>query len=374
MDFENRKHKSRGNGQGAVYKRGKTWEAQIVVGWLDPKDPHGNRIPVKRRKGGFKRKDLAVQYLEKLREEEGRRRRITLQQLYKEWSDLYDSRVVSSTMGNYDAAYKHFSSLHGLYIDKISADDLQRCMDACPAGHRTHQNMKCIAGLLWGYACDNDLVDRDITKNLFIGRGASVQRDPITAAEVSGIRSSIGSVRYAEYIYCLCYLGFRPGEMLELKKDMLHCTTLPADDVHPDRTVYYFINGKKTAAGKDRIVIVPDQILEIVLSRLFIPGTDLVFPMYVYSRKEGAPFKNFKPMTHEYFNKHVFQPLMLQLGFPSGKVPYCARHTYADMLKSASGSDKDKAALIGHSSYLFTQARYQSTAIADLKALVDSFE
>lgn len=368
------KAKSRGNGQGSVYKRGKTWEAQVIVGWLDPEDPHGHRIPVKRRKGGFKRKDLAVQYLDTLRNDSKKRRRVTLQQLYKEWYDSYESRVIASTMGNYDAAYKHFKSLHGLFLEDITSDDLQRCMDACPAGHRTHQNMKCVAGLLWGYACDQDLADRDITKNLFIGRGASVQRDPITDAEVASIRSAIPSYRYADYIYCLCYLGFRPGEMLELRKDMIHCATLPGKDGAPDRTVYYCVNGKKTAAGKDRIVIVPNQILDIVLSRLMIPGTDLVFPMYVFSRKEGTPFRCFKPMTHEYFNKHVFKPLMAQLGFDSKKVPYCARHTYADKLKGADGSDKDKAALIGHSDYLFTQDRYQSSAIADLTALVDTFE
>ena len=370
-----RKPKTRGNGQGTAYKRGRTWEAQVVVGWKkNKKDPTGPLIPDKRRKGGFASKKDAIQYLEKLRHEGRARKRCTLEQVYTDWSALYETRVGSSTMVNYYSAYNHFSKLHSLYMDEITPDDLQRCMDDCPAGHRTHQNMKCVAGLLWGYACDQNIIDRDITSNLFIGRGASVQRDPITKDEVAAIRGAISSVRYADYIYCLCYLGFRPGEMLELKKDMLHCTTIPADDTHPDRTVYYFINGKKTPAGKDRIVIVPDQILEIVLSRLFIPGTDLVFPMYVFSRAEGNPFRHFKPMNHEYFNKHVFKPLMASLGFPSGKVPYCARHTYADMLKNASGSDKDKAALIGHSTYLFTQQRYQSTAVADLKALVDSFE
>ena len=65
---------------------------------------------------------------------------------------------------------------------------------------------------------------------------------------------------------------------------------------------------------------------------------------------------------------------MLSLGFSGAKVPYCARHTYADLLKSASGSDRDKAALIGHSNYLFTQSAYQSSAIPDLKALVDTFK
>ena len=240
------KTKSRGNGQGTAYKRGSTWEAQVIVGWVkNKKNPTGPLVPVKRRKSGFKRKQDAINYCPTLLRQSAEKKRRTLEQVYDAWSDLYAHRVGDSTMVNYFSAYNHFRPLHGLWMDEITPDDLQRCMDDCPAGHRTHQNMKCVAGLLWGYACDQNIVQRDITENLFIGRGASVQRDPITRSEVSAIRSRIGSSRYAEYIYCLCYLGFRPGEMLELRKDMLHCSVLPADDDHPeDRTVYYFINGK----------------------------------------------------------------------------------------------------------------------------------
>ena len=366
------KHKSRGNGQGTAYKRGRTWEAQVIIGWKESES--GDKlIPVKRRKGGFHTKAEAIAYCPTLMLSGNAKKRMTMEQLYKAWSVMYEPRVGKSTMDGYKYAYKHFSPLHGTYMDIISAEDLQRCMDACKSGHRTHQNMKCIAGLLWGYAFDQNVVDKDITDNLFIGRGRSVQRDPITDDEVKAIKDSIGKVRYAEYIYCLCYLGFRPGEMLELKKDMLYSSVIPGEGDNSDIIVWYFVNGKKTDAGKDRIVIVPDQILDIVLDRMYVPGTDLVFPMYQFNRKNPPAFTGFKQMSHEYFNKHVFKPLMSSFGFSATKVPYCARHTYGDMLKNATGSDKDKAALIGHSQYLFTQNHYQSSHIADLKALVDSF-
>lgn len=366
--------KSRGNGTGTAYKRGNTWTACVTVGWVLPKDPFKPKVPVRKTKGGFKTKKDAINYCPKLLIQRNELSRITLQEAWDAWSAMYETRVIKSTMDGYKYAYNHFSTLHSLYMDQISADQLQACMDACEAGKRTHQNMKCIAGLLWGYAFDHNAVHKDITDNLYTGKGISVQRDPIEAHEVDAIFKSVGKHRYAEYIYCLCYLGFRPGEMLELKKDMLHCTILPAEDEKPEQPVWYFVNGKKTPAGKDRIVVVPDQILDIILSRLFIPGTDLMFPMYVFNRKSEPTFMKFKQMSHEYFNKHVFKPLMAAHGFSEKKVPYCARHTYADMLKSAAGSDKDKAALIGHSQYMFTQDNYQSSHINDLKTIVDSFK
>ena len=366
--------KVRGNGMGTAYKRGNSWTACVTIGWILPDDPRKQKVPVRKTKGGFKTKKDAIAYCPNLMTTGNEGKRMTMQEVWNAWSAMYTPRIVKSTMDCYKYAYQHFKLLHGTYMDLISSDDLQSCMDACKAGKRTHQNMKCIAGLLWGYAYDQNVVSKDITSNLFIGNGISVQRDPIVESEVKAIRDSIGTYRYAEYVYCLCYLGFRPGEMLELKKDMLHLTILTDDETKEQTPVWYFVNGKKTTAGKNRIVIVPNRILEYVLVRMFVPGTDLVFPMYHFNRKKLPELVEFKQMSHDYFNKHVFKPLMQKLGFSSTLVPYCARHTYADLLKQAAGSDKDKASLIGHSKYLTTVDKYQSTYIEDLKSIVDSFK
>ena len=68
----------------------------------------------------------------------------------------------------------------------------------------------------------------------------------------------------------------------------------------------------------------------------------------------------------------VFKPMMEQLGIAEGKVPYAARHTFSNKLKKAAGDDIDKAALMGHSSYTFTQTNYQSTDDEARLAIVDS--
>lgn len=366
------KSKSRGNGTGTAYKRGRTWTAQVVIGWKVSKDGT-SMVPIKRRKGGFASRKEAINACAGLLASAPAPKSPTLQQIYDRWETFYAPRVGSSTMDDYKYAFKHFSRLSGYRLDQITPDDLQKCLDDCQSGHRTHQNMKCVAGLLWKYAMDQKLAHRNIAENLFIGRGSSVQREPLTAAEVEKIRKAIPLYRYADYIYCLCYLGFRPGEMLELRKDQLFCSVVHDDESDTDIPVWYFINGKKTAAGKDRVVVVPDQILDIVLSRLYIPGTDLVFPMYQFDKKDQPSFRSFKPMSHGYFREHVFKPMLKNLSIADGKVPYCARHTYADLLKNAAGSDRDKAAMIGHSKYLFTQSKYQSTNLMDLKAIVDSF-
>lgn len=374
MGENKRKPKSRGNGQGTAYRRpGQTeWTVEVVVGWkyVDG-DPTRPKRPVRKTKGGFKTKKDALAYAPTLLLQGDKRVRMSMEEVWLAWKTFYSSRIIPSTMDGYYYAYKHFAPLHGTYMDLITADDLQKCLDDCQSGKRTHENMRCIANLLWKYAIDKNIIDRNVAANLFTGKGVSVQREALTDQEEAAIKSAIGNERYAEYVYCLCWLGYRPGEMLQLRKDQLFCAPVKTED--ETLNIWYFVNGKKTDAGRDRIVIVPDEILQFILERLYIPGTDLIFPQYQFNRKKEPTFVGFKEMTDAYFRVEIFKPMMSRLGIASGKVPYAGRHSYADKLKSASGADKDKAALIGHSNYLFTQNKYQSTHLKDLYDLVNSF-
>lgn len=369
--------KSRGNGTGCAYYDPihRYWVAQIVDGYRDlpPYDPANpenkkQRIPIKKTKSGFKRREDALAYCATLKNKKPDHEDITLKAVYDRWDPWYSPRVDPDTFGCYRAAFAYFKPLHDTLIREILPQDLQDCMDACPRGHRTHQNMKVTAGLLWAYAMDHKLVDSDVTKNLYIGKGASVQRDPLTDIEVEKIRQQIGKDRYAPYIYALCYLGYRPGEMLEIRKNQV--------SEHDGRL--FIIEGKKTDAGRDRVVPVHQKIETIIRQQLYIPGTDLLFPMYQFTRgskKEPIPkFKGFKQMSDNYFNKFCFRPLADRLGIPSNKVPYSARHTFSDKLKDAEGTDKVKASLIGHSDYNFTQKKYQSTNLDELKTAMDSIK
>ena len=359
------------NGSGCAYKRGSGWTAQAVIGYRelppdlqDPSNAH-QRIPIKRTKAGFKTKAEALAYIPTLKDAPVQSP-LTLRQIWDAWESWYSPRVDKSTMAGYRAAYAYYAKLHDCKIVEITANDLQECMDACPKGKRTHQNMKVVAGLLWKYAKSRHIVSQVESEILYTGSGKSKKREALTDIEVEKIHKAIGSHRYAEYIYCLCYLGYRPGEMLELRKDQVL--------EHNDRL--FLVEGKKTDAGRDRTVPVHQKIEGIIRDRLMVPGTDLIFPQYDFTRtskkKPVALLTGFKQMSDNYFREMVFKPLMAALGIAEGKVPYGARHTFSNKLKTAAGDDIDKAALMGHSDYTFTQTKYQSTNLDELAAVVDS--
>jgi integrase len=85
-------------------------------------------------------------------------------------------------------------------------------------------------------------------------------------------------------------------------------------------------------------------------------------------------FTGFRPMSDNYFRESVFKRICCLLGIAEGKVPYAARHTFSNKLKKADGVDIDKARLIGHSDYTFTQTKYQTTDLDELQAVVDSMK
>ena len=359
--------KSRGNGTGTAFRRGSTWTAQVIVDWRVIADDKP-LVPVKKTKSGFKSRDAALQYCPILKNSGPEESTLTLKQIYDLWEPWYTPRVGTSTMAGYRSAFHYYGSLYSRRITTITAGDLQSCMDACPKGKRTHQNMKVVAGLIWKYAKDKHLVTQVESENLYTGKGRSKKREALTDIEVEKIRQAIGSERYAEYIYVLCYLGYRPGELLELRKEQVV--------EHNGRL--FLIEGKKTDAGINRTVPVHQKIEDIIRSRLYVPGTDLVFPQYTFSRvskkRPVALFTGFKQMSDNYLREEVFKPIMARLGIAEGKVPYAARHTFTNKLKDAAGNDIDKAALAGHSDYTFTQTKYQSTDLDELLAVVDSFK
>ena len=175
MSEKKRRTKSRGNGTGCAYKRGGSWVAQVIVDWRVTAEDKP-LVPVKVTKGGFKTRDKALQYCPILKAEYNgpSAAEMTLQQIYDAWEPWYSPRVDPSTMAGYRAAYNYFGKLHDKNIAQISADDLQQCMDDCPKGKRTHQNMKVIAGLLWKYAKAKHIVSQVESETLFTGRGQSV--------------------------------------------------------------------------------------------------------------------------------------------------------------------------------------------------------
>lgn len=338
-----KKRPRRSNGTGGVYKRGSTWTARITVGWhiVD-----GESKPIRRAKGGFKTKTDALRYVATMEDQPlAPKKDVSFEALYLRWLPKYEERVSKPTMDCYKAAFKHFKPIHHRTFAELVNDDLQHCMDTCPAGKRTKENMKALISLLYKYAMDNDIAIRNRAETLYTGNQEKGTRPAFTADELERIRRAVGTVPFAGMVYALCYLGYRPTEMLSLKKT----------DYDPVQKC--FRGGIKTEAGKDRIVTISPKIQPIIDALMGQEGT------YVFSIHPD------KPMTEAYFRETCFTTVMEALCI-TDRTPYSCRHTFANLLKAVYGSDTDKAALMGHADASMTK-EYQSADYMALKNITD---
>lgn len=340
-----KKSHRRSNGEGSIVKRGDTWQIRVTAGW---DTSSGHAVQVRKVKGGFKSKAEAVAYLPKFMETAAEKvAKATFSELYDMWYAQHEDRVGKTTMDCYKAAYKHCKPLHHRKFDGIIATELQACIDDCPAGKRTKENIKALLSLMYRFAMTNDMVTRNKAETLYTGNDPRTTRPPLTMEELRKIYHS--NEPYKDYVVAMCYLGYRPTEMLQMRKEAY------------DPVNKCLVGGIKTEAGKNRIVTIPPFIQPIVDAQLQTPGPFL-WPRIHDNQK----------MTENYFRKFVFDPMMEHLGIED-RTPYSCRHTYANLLKGVQGSDTDKASLMGHSDASMTKY-YQSADYDSIRAITDSLK
>ena len=336
--------KSRGNGTGTVFRRGKTWTARVTVGW---RFENGRKIQVYRTKGGFPSKTSAENYCSILKTDDGIPRITdTFQQVYERWKTAYEPRISPTTMATYKAAWKYFADVYHRQIVDLTVSELQRCIDSCGKGRSTLNDMKTVCSLVYRYAIVNRLVNDNPAQFLYVATKKKGTRPAFTMDELKKIEDAVGRLPYADYVLFMCYTGFRPNEMLSLKKDAY-------DSAHNA-----LIGGFKTEAGRNRTVPVHAKLQGVLQERMAFQS-DWLFP-----KKDGTM------MDDEHFRKYCFNPLMDALGI-TDRVPYSCRHTFANLLKNVRGSDTDKAALIGHSDASMTKY-YQSPDYESLTKIIQS--
>ena len=355
------KTKSRGNGQGTAYRRGKTWEARVVIGWKLSGDPPHN-VPIYKTKGGFPTKRDAVQYIPTLLSAKATDHKPeTLIRNVELWKEQYEPRIAAHSMKGYISALKHFSDLYYKRIDTITAVDIQGCFDRCDRNRRTKDVMRVAIGLVFKYALDANQIMKIPYSSIYMGEDNRGHRAPLTEEELSRIEKS--GLPYSDYIVAMSYLGHRPTEFFNLKKQ----------DYYIDGDIHYLVGGIKTEAGIDRAVTIPPHVLPIIQRRLVEEGTDYLFPRYRQRKAPGDTTTIIDQMPTGFFSKYIWKPIMDELGIV-GKVPYATRHTYANKMKRVTGDEKDKAGLMGHASYELTREHYQTTSLDEKKAITDQLK
>ena len=346
--------KNRGNGQGCVFKtpNGK-WRAEVTLGYDKVDNPDGTTKLLRRKatKSGFSTKKEALAYLPQLMQtvtvtDKG----IKYKDLFKKWIEGHAAKVTRSTIDNYKAANKYFESIYYVEVAKLRTEHLQKCIDDCPHGRRTKENMKAVGTCLFRLAMQLDIVDRNYAEYVYIPKEEKNERIAFSTEQVQSMWDNVDKVPGLKYVLILCYTGMRIGEMLG---------ALSAN-YHPEEG--YFIAGSKTEAGKDRVITISPKIL----------------PFFADFGKGEYLFFDGKKLSDKRFRSNTFYPALDAIGISglneAGEhiySPHCCRHTFATMMKNVNAPSTDKQKLIGHSKFEMT-AKYTHTDIDSLKKITDN--
>lgn len=323
--------KKRGNGQGSVTKISTgNWRASVVVGWKD--DAH----PIRRTKSGFKTKTEALAYLPTLRE-----KRLT-EDYSPSVADVFGEFISqhkksASTIAAYKAAFKHLKEFHDKEFKTMTIDEWQKCVDNCPTGRQTKENIRVVLNLLYRYAIPRGWASPELMS--FRGdflrindKGSSTSdKTGFTEEELALLWKHADDVPLAGAILLMCYTGFRIGEFLTVE--------------YKDGCL---IGGSKTEAGKNRIVPVSPRV------ERFVP----LIPRW---------------MSQNAFRKNFYDTLTA-CGIDNADhhiTPHSTRHTFATLIKKVQAPDADKLRLIGHTSEKMLRY-YQDVSVSDLRQITDA--
>lgn len=347
--------RTRGNSQGTVYKNkfGK-WTAEVTLGWDEKEMPDGTlkKYRKKATKSGFATKREAIEYIPTLRVDiKPQDMNIKFKDLYKKWLEIHSEKVTASTISCYKSAYKYYSALYYAEIAKIRTEHLQSCIDNCPHGKRTKENMKALGTCLFRYAMQLDIVDRNYAEYIYIPKEAKKEKTAFSNEQIDLMWNKLETIPEIKYLLALCYTGMRLGEMLNAETEKYN------------EQEQYFITGSKTEAGKDRIITISPKILPFFKD---------------FAKNKFLFFNTDRVISEKKFRNEYFYPALNKLGIDVIKddgthlyTPHCCRHTFATLMKNVNAPNTDKQKLIGHSKFEMT-AYYTHTDIDSLKKITDN--
>ena len=196
---------------------------------------------------------------------------ITMTELYEKWSKEYLKTVATSNVRSIQSAGNYCSVLYEMRVADVRAKHLKKCIDGASregkgkiiqASANTKSRIKSIFNLMFDYANENDLVEKNYARTFNVSdkilkEVEEVKRGHIsfTDKEMEILWKNVDKIPYVDVILIQCYSGWRPQELglIELNR--------------VDLNNWVFAGGMKTDAGMNRLVPIHSKIRPLIKKR-----------------------------------------------------------------------------------------------------------
>ena len=334
-----RKARTRGNGQGSVYKLPNgTYRAAVTVATYS----EDGKIKQKRITKNFKKKSDAVAALPSMALAE-RPKDITLHDLYALYinSKGYDE-LSQSQRDKMGYAWKRWSALEFRGIATLTVDDLQTQVDAKTSTYYPARDMKVIMSHLYNIALRKEIVQYNKTDHIDLPDSPKAKRECWTSAEMTAMWEDYVHHPFTAYPLIMCYAGLRYGELSSILIENIHL----AED--------YMIGGIKTEAGIDREIPIHQRI-KPVIEKLITGSKKKLLEM-----NEDNFYAAYWSMVDRTGIRHL--------------PPHTCRHYYFSSMTAAGVQGGIIAEVGGHANYLTTLKNYVRIPLQDKIDAVNKIE
>ena len=309
-----RRTKSRGNGTGCAYYDSvhRYWVAQIVDGYrelppfsLDNPENRKQRIPIKKTKGGFKRREDALAYCSVLKN--GHQKPVVAPTLTEYWSTFQNGKYAAlspSKQQAYRTAWKKLADISNVSIDQLTVADLQDLVAEKCSSYYTARDVRTLLISLFRIAAADGYARQEIPTFIQLPALQETEQTPFSEVEQKALWKQYEKpdIRAAVPLLMI-YTGMMPGEAMKLRADQID---IEGRRIHGA--------GLKTKVRKQTDIVLADTIVPLVQDLI-----DHAQPSgYIWKRDEKEWYENYHAVLKDAGCRDL--------------PPYSCRHTTATAL------------------------------------------
>ena len=255
----------------------------------------------------------------------------TFADIYSLWIREKQLSISKTTLDSYRAAYNKCLAVHNMAVVDIKLPHLQAVLDSFPnVSKSTLNNMVIVIHGVMAYCAMNDIIPKDPSVYLRIKAftDPTGKHTTFTAKEIAALWEMDASPE-RDITLILLYSGWRVRELLEMPPESI------------DLKAQTMTGGKKTKAGKDRIVPIHSAVLPLI------------------EKYASEPFDVPYQTLFDWMKEHT------------GHICHDTRHTFVSELQSRGADKVCIERLVGHVSSGITDKVYTHKDIDELRRTVE---
>lgn len=273
----------------------------------------------------------------------------TFEKVYKDWFKYkhdMNKKPSEATTRSYVYAFNMCEPLHKKKLADLKVDDLQNVVDQYKGMSRgVVGNLKTLLFAMYRYALRREIIEKDYSA-LVDFEWSEERRIEHTTFSIDEIKKLWDNtdIKYVDWVLIMIYTSFRATEFCELK----------TENVNTEER--YIVGGKKTEAGKNRVVPIHKDILPLV-KNLYNENQE-TFVVSEYGCELN--YKTFKGYWDE---------VMKTLGMEH--TPHDSRYTTATLLDNSGANKVCIKKIMGHAIQDVTDGVYIQKNLKDLTEAMD---